>query len=472
MTTNERPWSQIIRWYVYELIILVVMLGLIAVGYLSWQRSSSDESQRLANGYHLASVSRYLKAMVELRHVVSHMLLNQAKADANSGRRITSLEPEHEYNRAVSYYLIGQEVRYGLELQRIFADGRFDSLSVRLERQLNSFEDSTRDYFLKSAGVNGVMPALRRLMLPTNQLVRLHTVVRDDLLIEMKARESRQMLVILVLVSGLLLIGFLITKRGLRAIDAVIAVQQGSEHNLREVNRRMALAADSAGFGVWDVDLIKNELVWDRWMFRLFGVEPNGFKGTYEEWERCIHPDDLERIRGEVDRTIRGERDSDMEYRIVQPGGAVRSILASAVVMRDSDGAPARMTGVNFDITERKQAQAELEKRVEELTQARKVTQRMMVDVETARQDAEQASRVKSEFLANMSHEICTPLNAVTGISYLLSQTCLTNKQAEYIDTIHRSMTHVTGIIDDLLDFAKPGAGKPELERLPFDLDQ
>ncbi|MFK5948288.1 MAG: response regulator [Methylococcales bacterium] len=86
-------------------------------------------------------------------------------------------------------------------------------------------------------------------------------------------------------------------------------------------------------------------------------------------------------------------------------------------------------------------------------------------------QEAEQANQVKSEFLANMSHEIRTPLNAVTGISYLLKQTQLTERQSEYIETIHRSMTHVTGIINDLLDFSKIESGKLELESAPFDLD-
>jgi len=71
-----------------------------------------------------------------------------------------------------------------------------------------------------------------------------------------------------------------------------------------------------------------------------------------------------------------------------------------------------------------------------------------------------------------MSHEIRTPLNAVTGISYLLKQTSLNDKQSEYLDTVDRSMDHVLGIINDLLDFSKLAAGKLELEAKPFNLSQ
>lgn len=88
-----------------------------------------------------------------------------------------------------------------------------------------------------------------------------------------------------------------------------------------------------------------------------------------------------------------------------------------------------------------------------------------------ARRRAEESTRAKSDFLANMSHEIRTPMNAIMGLSYLVLQTGLDNKQKNYLEKIHRSTKALRGIIDDILDFSKIEAGKLKLEKIAFDLD-
>lgn len=94
------------------------------------------------------------------------------------------------------------------------------------------------------------------------------------------------------------------------------------------------------------------------------------------------------------------------------------------------------------------------------------------IELDRARKEALQASRIKSEFLANMSHEIRTPLNGIIGFSNLLSRTALDARQREYLTHVHNASESMLGIINDILDFSKIEAGMMVLEQEPVNLQQ
>jgi signal transduction histidine kinase len=93
-------------------------------------------------------------------------------------------------------------------------------------------------------------------------------------------------------------------------------------------------------------------------------------------------------------------------------------------------------------------------------------------ELEAARQQAEEASRLKSEFLANVSHEIRTPLNGMIGFLKLILDGMADDpeEQKQFILEAHKSSLHLLDVISDILDFAKIEADKMELELVPVSI--
>ncbi|HVH13135.1 MAG TPA: ATP-binding protein, partial [Longimicrobium sp.] len=104
----------------------------------------------------------------------------------------------------------------------------------------------------------------------------------------------------------------------------------------------------------------------------------------------------------------------------------------------------------------------------EELEQANEQMEAALAEADTARDEAQAANRSKSEFLATMSHEIRTPINAIIGYTDLLMMELagpLTPGQRAQVERVHFSSTHLTGLVDQLLDFARIEAGTVRMER-------
>ncbi len=118
-------------------------------------------------------------------------------------------------------------------------------------------------------------------------------------------------------------------------------------------------------------------------------------------------------------------------------------------IVQDEDGL--HYDGTVEDITKRKRAEDVLR---------------------TAKDAAEAATKSKSDFLANMSHEIRTPMNAVIGMTRMLLDEELTNKQKEYVETIRSSGEALMDIINDILDISKIEGGMMDMEHLPFSLQR
>ncbi|MDB2415366.1 ATP-binding protein, partial [Rickettsiales bacterium] len=115
------------------------------------------------------------------------------------------------------------------------------------------------------------------------------------------------------------------------------------------------------------------------------------------------------------------------------------------------------------DITEQKKSDEDIMKYTDRLEWAH-------YEMLRAKDEAEKANQSKSAFLANMSHEIRTPLNAVMGMTELLMNTELTEKQDNYANKIYNSSEMLLALINDILDISKIEAGEMSLEEIPYSI--
>jgi two-component system, cell cycle sensor histidine kinase and response regulator CckA len=151
------------------------------------------------------------------------------------------------------------------------------------------------------------------------------------------------------------------TVRGFAVLIHDLTERKRSEEALRESEARLRLAQQAGGIGMWDWDIGTNTMGYSPDFLRLLGLPPDAPPPTRQDWHtRIIHPDDEARVDQEVWAAVAGARPFDTEFRVTWPNGEVHWLAVRAQLVHDAAGAPVRMIGVTFDVTERHRAEAQL----------------------------------------------------------------------------------------------------------------
>ena len=143
--------------------------------------------------------------------------------------------------------------------------------------------------------------------------------------------------------------------------------EKKNELKYKETAERLKVATNAANIGIWEFDVVTDELFWNDQMFELYGINREDFEGVYEAWKSTVHEDDQEGSQKEAEMALNGEKDYNTEFRVVWPNGKIHNIQAKAVVHRDKIGRPIKMIGTNWDITPIKEAQLKYNKTADRL---------------------------------------------------------------------------------------------------------
>ena len=145
-----------------------------------------------------------------------------------------------------------------------------------------------------------------------------------------------------------------------------VAIQQTIEA-LRQSEQRLSLALIASDSGIWDWNLKTGDVYFDENYFRISGYEPNEFSHAFEEWQKRVHPEDIDQAKASIEAYLDGHAEKFVvEFRFKTKAGPWMWILGQGMISeRDDNGEPMRFTGTHKDISERKRAE-EARRRSEE----------------------------------------------------------------------------------------------------------
>jgi PAS domain S-box-containing protein len=130
--------------------------------------------------------------------------------------------------------------------------------------------------------------------------------------------------------------------------------------DLAYAQERLRLTLHSSGVAVWTWNIIENSIEADENCSVQFGLPIGQFPKNVEGFAALVHPDDRERVQREVDASVQHGTEYNTEFRIVRPDGVVATLATRGKVYYATSGQPNRLTGVTWDLTERRQTEENL----------------------------------------------------------------------------------------------------------------
>ncbi len=184
-----------------------------------------------------------------------------------------------------------------------------------------------------------------------------------------------------------------------------------------------------------------------------------------------VFPDIPDRWKEVHQRCLAGAVEQCSDDQFIRPDGQSHFLRWDCRPWYEADGSIGGLTFMTEDITESKRVEYERTQHNQDLLSAARTLSRQAEALGRASEEAQAANRAKSEFLANISHEIRTPLTAILGYTDVLKDPALSPTQrSDALDRLASAGTHLSSLLNDVLDLTKIEAGRMTVESVPTDL--
>ncbi|MEP6482825.1 MAG: EAL domain-containing protein [Rudaea sp.] len=233
---------------------------------------------------------------------------------------------------------------------------------------------------------------------------------------------------------------------GTASIGEDVTEQRQASAEVLQSRQRLALATESASLGIWDFDATTRTMAWDAQMLTLYGIGEQNADDTYDVWQRGLHPEDRDFVNADFAAALAGSKDFDPQFRVVWPNGEIRNLEARAVVQRSADGVATRMTGVNWDITERIRA----DRRIKQLNRVYAVLSginTLIVRVRTREELFEGACRIaveQGEFRIALLGILDADKTKIEPVAVVCADDELTTSITQLLSESHGALTAMT----------------------------
>lgn len=265
------------------------------------------------------------------------------------------------------------------------------------------------------------------------------------------------------------------------------AASEAAREEAREVTRESALESarqtaqaredavfivDSLGIGIWKWDLITNNLEWDRNMYRLYDLDPSDFSGAYEAWENSLSADTKAKAIEEINIAVAGGKSFDTTFQVVQKStGKIQEIRTRAFIIRDENGKPSKMWGINIDRTRESELEIELKNEQIRSFHHLKLAAANEAASEVAVRVKELADR-KIKFLDIAAHELRNPIASISLVLQLCERRTKKGQPIpfDFLARLRSPVDRLARLVVDLVEMSRLERGLLSLLPVKTDL--
>jgi PAS domain S-box-containing protein len=199
----------------------------------------------------------------------------------------------------------------------------------------------------------------------------------------------------------------------------------------------------------WHIGGGEGENRWSPDLEAMYGMAAGSYDGTYESWKKLVHAEDWPSVRAAI-KAAQESGDVAAEYRVVHGTGTIRWLQAKGRMFFDAEGKPARVVGFMLDVTDRRVAEAELQRMEHQLRQA-------------------QHLEAMGTLAGGIAHDFNNLLGAILGYGEMaLRDAPAGSRLRRDLDSIMIAGERGRALVDRILAFSRSGVG----ERVPVHVEE